>query len=264
MHNAVGRVALRCPLENMRSILPIAVALLPACTLAPVYTAGRSAAAAPGPGALRASPAPAVRERPRNHLDLMLGGSYWNDLGSLDPTGVGPVPGRFDDFDRWGFAFDMGYDRVVERAERADWTLGLELGFVSWHNDGTGLTTPFSDITADMVYFAPTTRVMMQLSPWVTLSPGIGAGYYGLRIEEYEHYYYGWWSATDSRSLNRDGTFGGFASLALDFHASPVSAIRLENKLHFVRFDGLEALYPNETSVEGPIWTLELGLVVRF
>ena len=100
----------------MRSLLLLVVAVLSACALQPVGTAERESLVTSSSGAtLRPAAAPqGRRERPKNYLDVMIGASYWDDLGSLDPTGVGPVPGRFGRFDDWGFAFDMGYDRVIE------------------------------------------------------------------------------------------------------------------------------------------------------
>jgi hypothetical protein len=202
--------------------------------------------------------------RPSNYVDFMLGASYWNGLGNLDPTGVTPIPGGFGDFDRWGFAFDMGYDRVIKRGTKADWTLGLELGWSTFENDGNGLATPYSTISSSFFYVAPVTRLLWHVSPTVTVSPGVGAGYYAFSIDEYDTYYYGWWWGYSGRTLNQDSAFGGFASLGVDFHLSPANAIRIDNKVHFVEFDGLESLMPNETTVRGPIWTIEIGFVLAF
>jgi hypothetical protein len=202
--------------------------------------------------------------RPRNYVDFMMGASYWDHLGSLDPTGVSPIPGAYGDFDRWSFAFDMGYDRVVARGDRTDLALGLEMGWSTFENDGAGLVSPSTTISSSFFYIAPVTRLLWHVSPTVTVSPGIGAGYYALHIDEYDTYYYGWWWGYSGRTLNEDSAFGGFASLAVDFHLSPTNAIRFDNKVHFVEFDGLESLYPNETKVRGPIWTIELGFVLAF
>lgn len=225
---------------------------------------GTSAAAASSPPAAEAVPSQAAYWRPMNYFDFMLGASYWDDLGSLDPTGVSPFPGRFGDFDRWGFAFDFGYDRVVWHDEKNAITVGIESGWSSFANDGSGLTSPYSDISATLFYLTPAVRWRRQLSPSVTISPGIGAGYYSLSIDEYESYYYGWWWGYSSRTLYDDSTFGGFLSLGFDFHINPSAAIRVDNKLHFVSFDGLQNLMPRETGVDGPIYTLEVGFVLAF
>jgi hypothetical protein len=200
----------------------------------------------------------------RNYFDFMLGASYWGNLGGLDPTGVSVIPGAYQDFDRLGFAFDIGYDRVIASGQQTDWTLGIETGWSSFENDGSGLTSPYSDINASMYYVAPATRLLVHVSPTVTVSPGVGLGYYGFAIDELQSYYYGWWWGYDSRTLNQDSSLGGFVSLALDFNTSPTGAIRLDTKAHFVDFGGLQSLYPNETSVTGPIWNVELGFVVKF
>jgi hypothetical protein len=201
--------------------------------------------------------------RPLNHLDIMFGGSMWNDLGNLDPRGVGP-PGHFGDFDDWGFAFDMGYDRVISGNEHGDFTLGLEFGWSTFENDGSGLISPYSEITASMFYVTPVVRWMWHLSRIVTITPGFGAGYYGFSIDEYDTYYYGWYWGYSGRTLNQDSAFGGFASLATDFHMSPTSAIRIDNKFHFVEFEGLDSLMPLADDVDGPIYTLEIGFVFSF
>jgi hypothetical protein len=256
----------------MRRPLLASLLFLPACAVpqpsmhaAPAAADQLFASTAP---ATRQDPMPLVHEpavrRPQNHLDIMFGASWWDELGDLDPTGVSPVPGRFGRFDDWGFAFDMGFDRVVASNERSDLTLGLEVGWSTFENDGSGLTSPYSDITASMVYITPAVRWMLHLSRIVTIVPGIGAGYYGFSIDEYETYYYGYWWGYSARTLNQDSAFGGFASLACDFHLSPTSAIRIDNKFHLVDFDGLQSLMPREDDVGGPIYTLEAGFVFSF
>lgn len=243
---------------------------------APRYAPPTQAPAVPGspppPPTVVAPPMPAPplpletlpAERPRNYVDFMFGASYWGGLGDLDPSGVSPVPGQFTDFDKWGFAFDIGYDRVVASGAHSDWTLGLELGWNTFDNDGSGLASPYSDITAGMFYITPVTRWLLHLSDTVTIAPGVGAGYYGFSVVETETYYYGWWWGYASRTLNQDSAFGGFVSLGLDFHLNEAAILRIDNKLHFVEFDGLQSLLPNETRVDGPIYTLEIGFALAF
>ena len=226
----------------------------------------RGAVAAPNPGdaALASSPArqePAMRRRPMNYFDISFGASYWDDLGDLDPSGTFPIPGRFGTFDSWGSAFDIGYDRVISDDGRSAVSLGIESGWSTFDNNGSGLSSPYSDISATMFYIAPVVRWHNDLGPAVTVSPGIGIGYYGLSIDEYETYYYGWWYGYDTRTLYDDSTIGGFVSLAFDFRLGSSSAIRIDNKFHFAEFNGLEQLMPNESSVSGSIYTIGIGFV---
>jgi hypothetical protein len=102
------------------------------------------------------------------------------------------------------------------------------------------------------------------LSSAVTVSPGVGLGYYSLSIDEYETYYYGWWWGYDTRTLYDDSALGGFVSLAVDFKTSAWGAFRIDNKLHFAEFDNLDNLTPNESNVHGPIYTLAIGFVYGF
>ncbi len=194
----------------------------------------------------------------------MFGASYWDDLGGLDTSGAGFVPNAIGDFDSWGFAFDFGYDRIVSSNRDFDWSVGIESGWSTFDGDGRGYYSSSSDISSSMWYLAPATRFHFPLSPRTTLIAGIGAGYYGFSIDEISTYYYDWWYSYDSRTLNQDDAFGGFASVAFDFDMAPGAAFRLDNKVHFVHFDGLDALLPNESSVDGPIWTVEFGFVFKF
>src|SRR5688572_16979978 len=85
------------------------------------------------------APAPVAASRGQNHFDLMFGGSYWSDLGGLDTTGAGPLPGAIGDFDSGGWAFDMGYDRVVWSRRDVDWSVGIETGWSTFDSDSIGL-----------------------------------------------------------------------------------------------------------------------------
>ncbi len=211
-----------------------------------------------------AAPVQSTGRGPKNQFDVMIGGSYWDGIGDLDTSTSGPPFGSIGDFDSLGWAFDLGYDRVVWTNRAVDWSLGLETGWSTFESNSSGYYTPNSDITGNMWYLAPASRWHFELTPQTALVAGIGAGYYGFSIEELSTYYYGYWWGYDSRTLSQDDEFGAFASLAFDFAMSPGSAFRIENKLHFVDFDGLDSLLTNESSVNGPIWTFEVGYVFKF
>jgi hypothetical protein len=210
-----------------------------------------------------AAPITQGRGRPSSYFNIMFGTSYWDDLGDLDTAGTFPVPGVFGDFDDWGSAFSLGFDgEVWDRAEDSV-TIGIETGWCTFDNHGGG-TTPYSDIAASLSYIAPVVRWRHDLSSAVTVSPGVGLGYYSLSIDEYETYYYGWWWGYDTRTLYDDSALGGFVSLAVDFKTSAWGAFRIDNKLHFAEFDNLDNLTPNESNVHGPIYTLAIGFVYGF
>jgi hypothetical protein len=219
--------------------------------------------AAPDATAATAPVAQAPTPRPKNQVDVMFGASYWNDLGDLDTSG-GIVPNAVGDFDSWGWAFDFGYDRVVWSNRDVDMSVGIESGWSTFASDGRGFSGGASDISSSMWYLTPAMRWHFPLSRQATLIAGVGAGYYGFSIDEVSTYYYGWYYGYDARTLNQDDAFGGFASVAFDFDLAPGAAIRLDNKVHIVEFDGVDTLLPNESSVDGPIWTIEIGFAYKF
>lgn len=239
--------------------VPRAGSRLPAVGDRPLASAVDAAvAAAP------ATPRPQGRPEAKNQFDVMFGASWWDDLGDIDASSSGPILGTIGDFDSWGWAFDLGYDRVVFSGRDVDVSVGLETGWSTFYNDGYGYYAQYSEITGNMWYIAPAVRWHFELSPAVSLIAGLGAGYYGFSIDELTTYYYGWWWGYDSRTIADDGALGGFASLAFDFHTSPNGAFRLENKLHYVEFDGLDSVLTSQDSVHGPIWNIEIGYVFRF
>ncbi|HEX5053256.1 MAG TPA: hypothetical protein VFZ65_15885 [Planctomycetota bacterium] len=248
-----------------RRLLVLLLPFLPGCAAvspAPRLLPAAESPVGPDVAATQAPPGPAARAM--NQLDLCIGGSYWSNLGDLDTNGAGIVPGAIGEFDTWGWALDLGYDHVVMRNRNFDWSLGLETGWSTFESNGRGVYSPSSDVTASMWYIAPATRWHFPLSPRSMVIAGVGVGYYGFAIDEVSTYYYGWWYGYDSRTLNEDGTIGGFASVAFDYDVAPGAALRLDNKVHFVHYEGLNSLLPNESSVDGPIWTFELGIVIKF
>ena len=137
-------------------------------------------------------------------------------------------------------------------------------GWTTFESNSVCYYTPYSYITGNMWYVAPALRCHFEMSRSATMVVGIGAGYYGFAIDELTTYYYGWWWGYDSRTLSRDDAFGGFASVALDLGLSPNGGLRVESKVHFVEFNGIDSVLPNESSVSGPIWSFEIGYVFKF
>ena len=84
-------------------------------------------------------------------------------------------------------------------------------------------------------------------------------GFYELSIREEVDFFF-----SVSEEIVEDTTFGGFALASLDYPITDTWSIRLEDQVHFVRFDDLARFTPGNDSLGGPINLLQLAFVFRF
>ena len=196
----------------------------------------------------------------QNRFVFEVGGAYWNELGSLSTAGSGFSPDQFAGFDRWGFNFDFSYEHQARIDRGNELTVGLEFGFSTFRNDGQGV---FGDTSIDANQFriTPTAHLYFPVGDGVLLAPSVGIGAYYLGVFEND-YYYGWWY--NGHKLHDEWALGGFVGLNLDIEVGPSTDLRIDNRLHYAEFGRVDSLLPAQSSLDGPIYIIEIGIVTRF
>ena len=88
---------------------------------------------------------------------------------------------------------------------------------------------------------------------------GGGGGWYSLRFLEAEDDFH-----SEEDKLDSDTALGGYAQLGFDFPITDHVSLRVEDKVHFVRFHDLSRFTPGNDSIGGPIHSFQFGVGVRF
>lgn len=209
---------------------------------------------------------PPGREGPRRKhaFTMRVGAAYWDDLHLLGSDSPLFSPDEFGRFEAWGPSFGFSFERYLVNLGPIELWLGADFGVTSFENeeDFTVEVFPSGEIEDGSVYattlhFTPMATLVLPVTRFFEIYAGGGGGYYHLSLVESFLGY--------SDRLVSDDTGGGFAvgGLAFPIPDTPIT-LKIEDKVHFVRFDGLDRVIPGDDAVHGPINVIQFGLALEF
>lgn len=189
------------------------------------------------------------------HWDTTVGETLASNDGSIDRNGydldlsLEAYPWKHGDLS-YGVGFDIGYSGFdMDGRNRPT-------GWLSWESPGS----------ASLLRLLPTLNGRLALDPRVALVAKGGVGYYQMAVDVVQEDVFSWLSfESDTRTVWRRDTVGGFVGLGLDFGDPewPVT-MRVEYRMHVASFGTNDEFVPSGGSIRGPIHTFSLGVCYQF
>jgi hypothetical protein len=180
---------------------------------------------------------------------LNFGFGIWESQHNLNEAGIG-------EFDEGPVTLEIGVDYRLSEWGNVDIYLGLDAGLLTTESDIPG---QYTSPTSDAGYLLPSLALYFGNPESPRFNFRAGGGRYSVEFSEVVDYY----------NFNRnfsESAFGTFAGAGIDFPMGITrrNSITLDSRVHFVDFGEVEQLGPTAGTLEGPIWTVQLGWAFRF
>jgi hypothetical protein len=189
-------------------------------------------------------------ETPVLRIGAALGAGLWPGLADLEPDLGG-------DFERTGFAGEVGLHAGGWRIGPADLYLGADFGFASHDSDVVG-TAEREDLYASLLFVTPSLRARLGNGDRARWTLDAGAGYYRVSVDEWEDDCD--WDC-DTWEYYDDGAIGGYLGVGVEVALGSEIPFWLvaSARAHFVGFEDPDELEAGG-DLDGPIYVLSIGL----
>jgi hypothetical protein len=180
-----------------------------------------------------------------------LGPSIWPALADLDPDLGG-------DFDRTGFAAEMGVHGGGWRIGPAHLYLGADIGFTGHGSDVEGIVER-EDLYASLLFVTPSLKARFASGGRASWTLDAGIGYYDVSVDEWEEDCD--WDC-DTREYYDDSAIGGYVGIGMEFALGSTEKplwLVASAKAHLPGLDDPDELEAGG-DLDGPIYVLSIGL----
>jgi hypothetical protein len=180
-----------------------------------------------------------------------LGPSIWPALADLDPDLGG-------DFDRTGFAAEIGVHAGGWKMGPAHLYLGADLGGAGHDSDVEGLVER-EDLYASLLYVTPSLKARFASGAGASWTLDAGIGYYAVSVDEWEEDCD--WDC-DTWEYYDDSAIGGYLGIGVEFPLGSAQTplwLVASARAHFVGLDDPDELEAGG-DLDGPIYVLSIGL----
>ena len=152
------------------------------------------------------------------------------------------------------FTGEYDFERFHQRPELS----GADLGLMS-HESSVTAPGDWGELSADVVYLAPSIRWSWLKPRRVRMNVETGVGLYRAEIHEFIEFGYDFVEGTEHYDRWAPG---GFVGVSLDVPVGRTGrwSINTGARVHFVDFGDVSAYGTDLGSLDGPITTLQLGL----
>jgi len=184
-------------------------------------------------------------------FNVTLGVQQWPALSDLRTQPYG----TFDDI---GLNLSASAHVMWKQTAHSDLMLGLDLGLMGHESD---ITPPgdFGDLSASVLYLAPSLRWSYRDMRFMRLNLEAGVGVYGAEIKEFIN--------TDFGSLEGTEHFekwapGGYVGISFDVPVGRSGrwSINTGARVHYADFGSVGAFGRDLGTLDGPITTWQLGM----